>query len=461
MHYIIMILTVFFAHFPYIGVAVCMANKNFQPLRTIKFWGYFFFYLLIIVPLSLQNNSFLVLSLLYDFYIMTFIIYANSKLTFSKSFSLMFINYLFVSIIQAVVVLLVGIFAKMDPNNYSNPYSLLVMFLTAVFAFLLFYLIPSHWFEKGISFPYINIITLLLCIVLLTGILSFFGLDMNLLVSSFTTIVICLVLLFFCLYQVKNDLKKQQMLKDYATYLPILDKMILGIQQRQHLYKNQFLSLSQLLESGNTGAVKSTLHQMTALNTMQEHSYQFLHLQNRLLSGLLYTKMLAAQKQDIHLDIQIDDPACPCQCSDVELVDLVDRLLDKAIQTCSEKDTIHLSISSQNFEYTSKKQSMLLFAKSHVVTSIFKHNSSRKKGSVRQEKQFVLSIQCDQAGTKEHTMIRNPLHKLTKQTEKTHELIKKKKIETMIKKYHGELILSPAQSVQGKNNQMLTIKLLI
>ena len=86
---------------------------------------------------------------------------------------------------------------------------------------------------------------------------------------------VCSVLIILFHQTSKKRSERQQTLRDYSTYLPILDEMILGMQQRQHLYKNQFLSLSQLLETGDMDSLKDTLAEITAQSAKQNASYHF------------------------------------------------------------------------------------------------------------------------------------------------------------------------------------------
>jgi len=131
---------------------------------------------------------------------------------------------------------------------------------------------------------------------------------------------------------------------DYTIYIPVLNRLIEDIQKKQDIYNDQLLSISQALEEKDDNTLKEALHEITEYNISQKISYQFLHLQNRLLAGLMYAKTTAAKEKKLLFDITISDYTCPCHCTDIELVDLVGILIDNAIDASHENDTIFITI---------------------------------------------------------------------------------------------------------------------
>lgn len=169
--------------------------------------------------------------------------------------------------------------------------------------------------------------------------------DLNMLISTTTTILIGIIFVIIFVYEEIQIQRKRQAFRDYSTYMPILDDMITLLRQRQHLYSNQLLSLSQLLEQeSDYDTLCQTIQQIIQWSPTEKSSYAFLQLSNRLLAGLLYTKFQVATKLGITLEIRIDRYEYTSNCTELEIVDLTGILLDNAIEASQTGDTIYITI---------------------------------------------------------------------------------------------------------------------
>ena len=432
-------------YIPYCGIMIYIAHHSFKPIRSARFAISFILFSVIVYITAANDNHFILLAWLMHMGLFTIFILINSTCNLYQAISIAFFTYFYISLIEVFFVFLALNTIGLTPNDIASPQTLFVIFFKAGFSLFLIRYIPYRWFEKILAIPHNIEILCLLTLILLLIVTSSLKIDLRLLAPTVTTLLICSVLIILFIRQAKSDLKRQQTLRDYSTYLPILDEMILGMQQRQHLYKNQFLSLSQLLETGDMDSLKDTLAEITAQNAKQNASYHFLQLQNRLLAGLLYTKLLFAQAHAIHFDITIKDDTCPCRCSDPELVDCVCILFDHVIARCHENDSVTLTIknttlpkkqtdkteSSVSDNSNPSKQQMLLT----FQTSIAYQNNP----SVRQVRVWKDTVPADQI----------------QQNYTLHALQKK------VKKYHGSLLVESTPPKKKNETENLTIRLYI
>ena len=111
-------------------------------------------------------------------------------------------------------------------------------------------------------------------------------------------------------------------------------------------------------------------------------SYQFLHLQNRLLAGLMYAKTTAAKEKKLRFDITISDYTCPCHCTDIELVDLVGILIDNAINASHENDTIFITIDRMQDRFLFRIENPGPKADSAFLSKIFRPGYTTKEHSI-------------------------------------------------------------------------------
>lgn len=70
----------------------------------------------------------------------------------------------------------------------------------------------------------------------------------------------------------------------------------------------------------------------------------FLTLENKLLAALFYYKYCQAEGAGIHMDFTIENPLCPSRAGEFELVDAAGILLDNARENSQPGDTIYVCI---------------------------------------------------------------------------------------------------------------------
>ena len=119
-----------------------------------------------------------------------------------------------------------------------------------------------------------------------------------------------------------------------------------------NLFRNY---LSQLTDSyDNYEDLCKAIKDITQIDDRHRYSYDFLHLNNKLLAGLLFSKVNAALKKDIQIIVTIFNYDYTSSCSDMEIIDLAGVLIDNAIEACRPDDTIFISI-GQRTEYTKRQ----------------------------------------------------------------------------------------------------------
>lgn len=349
MSYIPKILTVillsFFQNMAYTGTLVYIANHSIRRIFTRRFVLCFIIYTLALYFLQTRNEHFMVFSLFIYFFFLTVIAFFNSERNITQALFLSIVDYVLISLIESVFLVPSSLCFSVDTNDITSVPLCIVMMLTLIAAILLFSFTPIlKYIEKAMHFSYAVTIFFLLAVIIILVYIIVTKSEFDMLIPTSTALAIGIFLLIFFLYQSMTGYKKKQELNDYTTYIPVLNRLIEDIQKKQDIYNAQLLSISQALEGKDDNTLKEALHEITEYNISQKISYQFLHLQNRLLAGLMYAKTTAAKEKNILFDITISDYTCSCHCTDVELVDLVGILIDNAIDASHENDTVFITI---------------------------------------------------------------------------------------------------------------------
>lgn len=334
----------------YCGLMLYIAKPSLRDCFTKR--SIFFLLLLsvLFIPLQLFNDSTMLISYIIIFMLYTYMIRQNSTHSWTESYMIALISFLIGSFLQIVPM---GILAAFQiPLGDVNDISHLSLPIKFVYVgqFLLTILFCKCFAIRKWCLHLLNhsrilsilSVSLLLLISVMTKPLSF---DLNMLISTTTTILICIIFAIIFVYEEIQIQRKRQAFRDYSTYMPILDDMITLLRQRQHLYSNQLLSLSQLLEQeSDYDTLCQTIQQIIQWSPTEKSSYAFLQLSNRLLAGLLYTKFQAATKLGITLEIRINRYEYTSNCTELEIVDLTGILLDNAIEASQTGDTIYITI---------------------------------------------------------------------------------------------------------------------
>ena len=299
-------------------------------------------------------------SLFIEFFFLTVIAFFNSERNITQSLFLSIIDFVVISLIQVVFLVPFSLCFSVDTNDITSVPLCFVMILTFIAVILLFSFTPIlKYIEKAMHFSYAAAIFFLLAVIIILLYILITKSEFDMLIPSSTALAIGIFLLVFFLYQSMTGYKK-----------------------KQDIYNDQLLSISQALEEKDDNTLKEVLHEITEYNISQKISYQFLHLQNRLLAGLMYAKTTAAKEKKLRFDITISDYTCPCHCTDIELVDLVGILIDNAIDASHENDTIFITIDRMQDRFLFRIENPGPKADSAFLSKIFRPGYTTKEHSI-------------------------------------------------------------------------------
>lgn len=380
---LITILSSFFQNMAYTGTLVYIANHSIKRIFTRRFVLCFIIYTLAIYFLQITNEHFMLFSLFIEFFFLTVIAFFNSERNITQSLFLSIIDFVVISLIQTVFLVPFSLCFSVDTNDITSVPLCFVMILTFIAVILLFSFTPIlKYIEKAMHFSYAAAIFFLLAVIIILLYILITKSEFDMLIPASTALAIGIFLLVFFLYQSMTGYKKKQELDDYTIYIPVLNRLIEDIQKKQDIYNDQLLSISQALEEKDDNTLKEALHEITEYNISQKISYQFLHLQNRLLAGLMYAKTTAAKEKKLRFDITISDYTCPCHCTDIELVDLVGILIDNAIDASHENDTIFITIDHMQDRFLFRIENPGPKADSAFLSKIFRPGYTTKEHSI-------------------------------------------------------------------------------
>lgn len=250
------------------------------------------------------------------------------------------LSFLLLIIIRAIFILPIYLSIKEIYNTFFY-YGILSQIITVTIVLLIYFYIPIISIMNFIRDKYrlcsliiINIGVSLLFFVFYWKI-NHTSLYINIVYISFILIIMFFMNLTLWINGIKNE-KDRQQLKMYQQYLPVIDKLIIELRSKQHDFDNHIQSIKSMIYLSNNVQEWSKIERYIDDIRTASPLAKLIKLDNKILIGLLYNKIIVADKLGIKFDIEINNYLIDSKLQDYELIEIVGILLDNALE--AEKD---------------------------------------------------------------------------------------------------------------------------
>ena len=338
--------------------AICMlylTGELSQQKKHLWSTGISFFLMYwLTITIQLHDDDWIVIGLFLILCVYFLFVYFNTSKPISQCLNVVICGYLIETICQVFFIVLYNLLhIPCNVNGYSDPVSLsIVVFGCLLLIPVLRFLPMRKWMNRLENISYSSSLAVLLILVILSAIsLRYDKISLGLLMPTVASILIFSFLGVLIILQSFSDQRRKQAIRDYETYMPILNDMIENIQKQQHLYNNQIASLVHLADSYNDyDSLSMALKNYSNFNeiVVDNESYSFLHIKNKLLASLLYCKFQEAKSTDKNIVVKVNDYHYHSPCSDTEIVDIVGILIDNALEASQINDTIYITLGKQS-----------------------------------------------------------------------------------------------------------------
>lgn len=198
------------------------------------------------------------------------------------------------------------------------------------------------------------------------------GLLENLIIITALIFIIIYVNFIFLKNGLKNKFNEDQ-IKIYEEYLPIIDELIDELRIKQHDFDNHLAAMKMLVGTNTGEAISKVGDYLKEVEDEYENS-DLIKLHNKVLAGFLYSKQKYANKQNIDMDIIIDNYFIQTHIKDYVLIDMVGILIDNAFETGVKNNQVKVYIFEEN------KKSVIEIVNKHPYLPTDKINNLFKKG---------------------------------------------------------------------------------
>jgi len=146
--------------------------------------------------------------------------------------------------------------------------------------------------------------------------------------SVLSILVLIIAIIIVNVVVIHNGLQNQatqEKMKIYEIYLPVIEAIVEDIRLKQHDYHNQLQALTAIKENGLTSKTLELYEKELKTDTIWS---KLIKMDNKILMAFLYSKYKEAEKENIHLALDIRNYLLQSCFTDYELVDIFGIIID-------------------------------------------------------------------------------------------------------------------------------------
>lgn len=329
-----------------------IACKTIQ-YKVKNIFEFSFYIILLTGILSVSEMVIKDANLLYIIQAVVYIIFLSTYLKQSIPNALLVYVYIYIviGVLQYLMFVPILVFPKLDTLSY---YPVIALFTTSALCYVIYRFVPV---ERLYRITMTSDLIIRILLVNLYLVLMFASMYYKIYNKSFREILV-LFLLYLCTFIAINidavftriTLSKQEAeLHAYQQYQPIVDNLIQDIRMRQHNFDNVIQSFAALpLICKDYDSITSALNTYSTEAFRSNIELNLLKLNERLVAGLLYTKLQEAHKQRKILYISIKNYALQTTLPEYLLMECIGILVDNAIEAVPQDSIISLQLGSEN-----------------------------------------------------------------------------------------------------------------
>ncbi|MCC5908932.1 MAG: GHKL domain-containing protein [Clostridiaceae bacterium] len=266
------------------------------------------------------------------------------KLLFRKSLKDIVVPY-YVAFIFIVLVEIptVSVIMYFIPTETAKlPYNLTVFFSITLFlnVSLLCWILPIGKFYIKYKFVldrYLPILLILPSTLYFLNILMY-TYDSRIDIPTLILVLLMTIIIFSFLQVMREEQEEKLLIQNYEQQKSLVFPLIDEIRSKQHDFKNHITTIYGFSQQNHSDTNKTIQDYIENLNNHLKDIDLFLHVKNKVISGILYSKQCEAELKDIDLHLEIPPYEVPFPLADYEYVAVLGNILDNAFEVPMNSD---------------------------------------------------------------------------------------------------------------------------
>ena len=180
-------------------------------------------------------------------------------------------------------------------------------------------------------------------------------------------------------------LKQKRSLRAYQKYIPVINELILEVRNKQKKHSEDLQHIEKLVEENDDYEKLSKALDAYSDKLITENvSSSLLKINYKLLAGVLFTMIHKAQKHGVTLNIILTAVNFKSSIYEYQLVELVEILVDNAIEATPIGGNCYLTLSSMNNKILIRTSNPGPIATPDYIHTIFKDGYTSKNNHLRE-----------------------------------------------------------------------------
>lgn len=275
-------------------------------------------------------------------------------------------------------------FVSYDVQDVNNAFkiNLLLIAVNALMAFVLpIDKINRYLGEELNIVPFVIVNAALYTIVLKTA----WDFNNGLLWSRFVYLLLISIFLIltnviFIKYSVKIG-EQKKIIETYNKYSPIIKDLIEEARRKQHEYKNHLNTIYGIAQVASDDEIRESITRyIRSLNYELRDLDQLIQINNKVLSGIIYSKLCYAREHGISFEFDVKSNLSDTSLEDYKLSEVLNNLLDNAFEAAcvSEGKKVTLTIEENEKQHVIEVKNCGEFIRPEYLSKMFDKGFSTK-----------------------------------------------------------------------------------
>lgn len=275
-------------------------------------------------------------------------------------------------------------FISKDIHSFANAFKINIVFISVnlLIAFILpFEKICRYLDEEFGIVSFVTANAALYAIILKTA----WDFNKSFFMDKFLSLVLISVLLIlsnliFLKYSVKIG-EQKKIIETYNKYSPIITKLIEETRRKQHDFKNHLNTIYGIAQVASDSELRSQITQyIHSLNYELKELDLLIQINNKVLSGIIYSKLCHAREQGIEFEFSIKSDLAGSPLEDYKLSEMLNNLLDNAFEAActTEYKKVVLTIDREENRYVVEVKNSGKPIKPENISKLFERGFTSK-----------------------------------------------------------------------------------
>lgn len=257
-------------------------------------------------------------------------------------------------IILSIQVTIVGILGVIGMDiEYNLINGLIAQGISLLLIILVGKFLPIHFiFSYLINNNKVVKVLTLNALVILISIWFYWNINLDGILANIISIAILSAgIIYVNLVFIKEGLRnkhKEEQLKIYKDYLPVIDELMNELRAKQHEFDNHIQALRMLtITSKNFECIVNSMNDYIDELEEENDLRDLVKLDNKVLAGFIYSKIKRAEELGIDFEIIIEDYGFRVGLKDYELVEVIGNLINNAFETGIKHNSVVLELKKE------------------------------------------------------------------------------------------------------------------